>query len=126
MIYIEMISNKFWRETYMMYPVFATNFVSVVLASWNIEAFSHLILPILLFSEWSYCPPNSKIFAFCERNKCYKMNECCFAYFNPKLNLGFRNFRPIFLKKIPFLVATIFLYLWLSVWVDICIINIWR
>ena len=41
------------------------------------------------------------------------------------LKLGFRRFKPIFLK-ITFLVATFFLYLCLPVWVDICIINIWR
>ena len=39
------------------------------------------------------------------------------------LKLGFRNFRPIFLKS-TFLVATFFLYLWLSVLVDICVLTL--
>ena len=36
------------------------------------------------------------------------------------LNLGFRNFRSIFLKN-TFLDAILFLYLWLCALVDICI-----
>ena len=42
------------------------------------------------------------------------------------MNLGFRNFKLIFLKIIRFLVAILFLYLRLSVWVYICIVNVQR
>ena len=63
-----------------------------------------------------YWPLNCKGLAFSE-----KVN----AILHKMLNLGFRNFRPIFLKS-NFLIGTFFLYLWLSVWVDIYIINIWR
>ena len=42
------------------------------------------------------------------------------------MNLGFQNFKLIFLKIIRFLVAILFLYLRLSVWVHICIVNVQR
>ena len=39
------------------------------------------------------------------------------------LKLGFWHFKPIFLRMQFSLVATFFLYFWLSVWVEICILN---
>ena len=45
------------------------------------------------------------------------------AILHKMLKLGFWNFKPIFLRMQFSLVATFFLYFWLSVWVEICILN---
>ena len=47
------------------------------------------------------------------------------AILHKMLKLGFQNVVLISLKS-KFLVATFCLYLWLFLWVDICIINIWK
>ena len=45
------------------------------------------------------------------------------AILHKMLKLGFWNFKPIFLRMQFSLVATFFLYFWLSVWVEIYILN---
>ena len=45
------------------------------------------------------------------------------AILHKMLNLGFWNFKLIFLRICILSVATFFLNLWLSVWVDTCILN---
>ena len=50
-IYIQMIINKCWCETYITYPVSETNFMYVVFVSWKIEAFNHIICQFYLFQN---------------------------------------------------------------------------
>ena len=66
--------------------------IYLVFDSWKIEAFNYLILPLLLVPEWAYWPPNSKDHFTKEIN----------AILHKMLNLWFRNFRPIFLRKVLF------------------------
>ena len=64
MVYTQMITSKFWCETYTMYSVSETSYVYLLFVSWKIEAINHLILPLLLVPEWSYWPLNLKGLTF--------------------------------------------------------------
>ena len=68
------------------------------------KAYNHILPSLLLVPEWPYLPLNLQRV----RNLYKKVN----AILQKMLNLGFRNF---FLMIIVFLVATLFLYLCLSV-----------
>ena len=53
----------------------------------------------------------------------WSTSACSRMLFCIGLKLGSWNFKPIFLRMQFSLVATFFLYFWLSVWVEICILN---
>ena len=132
-----MIPNK-WYKTINRYKWFQKHFDRkliqcmilndfLVFSSEKNEAYSWLnkhnnninpILPLLPVPDWPHWPLNYKRLAF------YKTLN---ATLHKILNLGFWAFRSIFFKECSiFSIVTLFLYLWLSVWVDICIINTWR
>ena len=52
-----------------MYPVSETNILYAIFASWKIQAYNHLSLPLLSVPEAPHWPPNSKGLAFYEKKK---------------------------------------------------------
>ena len=83
-VYIQIIQNRFWCEIHIMYPVSETKLVIMVFVSWKIEAFNHLILPLLLVPEWPYWPPNSSGLHFIKQYKCYFTLNVEFSISKPR------------------------------------------
>ena len=54
-----------------MYPVSETNILYAIFASWKIQAYNHLSLPLLSVPEAPHWPPNSKGLAFYEKKQNY-------------------------------------------------------
>ena len=90
--------------------------VYILLVSWEIEAY--LLQLLLLVPEWPYWPLNFKGLAFyITKRKLFCMQNWIKAFETPNL----------FFKECTFYQSYhFFLYSWLSVWVYICISNMFH
>ena len=105
---------------YNVYTVCGTNFVYIVsffLNNWSLFKIEHhhnpstpLLQPLLLVTDWLYWP----------YWPCFYKKRKCFVHKMLFTKLQTHVFKSTFFS------CNTFLYLWLSVWADICIINIWR
>ena len=83
-----------------MYPISGTNSVYVVFIFWKIESLIVLFCYFYLFQNGLIDLKTPKGWHFLKK----KIN----SILHKMLNLGFRNFRPIFIMSVLFLVATLF------------------